>query len=149
MVTVSHVYDWLDTHERNSDGLFLVFGHKKTRLTSVKRVLIYAIRSLCSRFSYWNGSCFNSRRASWNDINVRPTGATRTEFYRAINQSKQRIVFTQTNVFARMMFGAALANNDIAGNGRLATEQLNTQAFADRITAVFGTTYTFLVCHFF
>ena len=48
-----------------------------------------------------------------------------------------------------MMLGAALTDNDIAGNSRLTTEQLHAQPFAVRIATVSGTTYAFLVCHCF
>ncbi len=64
----------------------------------------------------------NHRRTSWNNINVRTAIAAGTEFYGTIDQSENRVVFTKTNVFAGMMLGAALANDDVAGNGRLSTE---------------------------
>lgn len=58
------------------------------------------------------------------------------------------MVFAHADILAGVVNGAALAYYDIACFGILSTEELDTQTFAFRFTAVFRTTYTFLVCHF-
>jgi hypothetical protein len=58
------------------------------------------------------------------------------------------MVFTQAYVFAGVVNRTPLTNDDVTGNGLLAAEEFYTQSLADRVAAVLGTTYTFLVCHF-
>jgi hypothetical protein len=44
--------------------------------------------------------------------------------------------------------GAALANDDVAGNDCLAAEDLHAEALRLRIATVLAATACFLVCHF-
>lgn len=69
------------------------------------------------------------------------------EFNHAISQSENGEVFTNTNIFARMVNSATLANDDVASNSRLTTVDLYTKALALRIAAVFYRTFTFFMCH--
>jgi hypothetical protein len=69
------------------------------------------------------------------------------ENYNTIGSGEQGVIHPDAYVKTRMMLGATLADNDIAGNGLLAAEQLNAKAFAVRLAAVLGTSFTFLVCH--
>lgn len=74
---------------------------------------------------FFNRSRGYCRRASRNDVDIRPLIATGAEFYHAIDQSKQRKVFTQTHVFTGVVLRAALTNNNVAGNSRLTAEELH------------------------
>lgn len=58
------------------------------------------------------------------------------------------MVFAHADIFAGVVNGAALAYYDVACFCVLSTEELDTQTFTFRFTAVFRTTNTFLVCHF-
>jgi len=69
--------------------------------------------------------------------------------HRARYEGKQGVVFADADVFSRMVAGAALANNDVAGNGRLTSEDFNAQSFAFRFASVLRTADAFLVCHGF
>lgn len=57
------------------------------------------------------------------------------------------MVFTNAHVLSWMVFGSALAKDDVPCFGVLATEELNTKPFAYRIATVVGTSLSFLVCH--
>jgi hypothetical protein len=50
--------------------------------------------------------------------------------YGTFNQGKQGVIFPDSNVVTRMMPGAPLPDEDIAGFGNLSTEQFYTQSFA-------------------
>ncbi len=52
------------------------------------------------------------------------------EFNNTIAESEQRIVFSNTNIFTGMVNGTALTNDNVAGDCRLAAEDLYSQAFA-------------------
>lgn len=69
------------------------------------------------------------------------------EFNGAIGQCKQGPVFTNTNIFAGMVNGAPLTNEDIAIYCGLTAKDFNAQTLALRVAAVLYTTFTFLVCH--
>ena len=56
-------------------------------------------------------------------------------------------VNNHAHILTGVMYGTPLAYDDVAGYGSLSGEDLHAQAFAFRITAVLGTTDTFLVCH--
>jgi len=78
----------------------------------------------------WRRLCNDSRWTGRDDVYVRTAVPTGPELNDAINKGKQRIVFTQTYVFAGVMLRTPLTDNDIAGNSRLAAEQLYAQALA-------------------
>lgn len=44
----------------------------------------------------------------------------------AVNQSKQGVVFAHTDVFARVVNGASLTDDDVASLGELSTENFQT-----------------------
>ena len=65
----------------------------------------------------------------------------------SVRFGEQGVVASHADVLSCVVFGASLAYDDVAGYGSLSGEDLHAQAFAFRITAVLGTTDTFLVCH--
>lgn len=69
------------------------------------------------------------------------------EGHRAVYQCKKRVILAHAYMSTRMVFGAALANDDVAGNYTFTTEYLNAQAFAFRFTTVVRTADPFFVCH--
>ena len=48
------------------------------------------------------------------------------EVYHTVNESIQGVVLADTHVLTRVVLGAALANDDVAGDTLLATPDLNT-----------------------
>ena len=56
----------------------------------------------------------------------------------AIDKGEQRVVFAHAHVAAGAEFGAALANDDVAGNDPLAAKTLHAKALSIRITTVAG-----------
>lgn len=52
------------------------------------------------------------------------------ESHRTVYQGEQRVVFSHAYIRARMIFGAALTDNDIAGGYGLSAKDFNAQAFA-------------------
>ncbi|MEY3574351.1 MAG: hypothetical protein RLZZ617_949 [Bacteroidota bacterium] len=64
-----------------------------------------------------------------------------------VYQSEQGVVFANPHIATGMMTGTALADDDIAAVGQLSTKNLDAQAFTFRFAAVFGGSYTFLMCH--
>jgi hypothetical protein len=69
------------------------------------------------------------------------------EFNHAISQRKECEVSSYTNIFSCVILCAALANQDVAGNCRLAAVNFYTKTFALRITSVLYTAFTFFMCH--
>src|SRR3954466_3963526 len=61
---------------------------------------------------------------------LRPAG----ERHRAVDQRKDGVVAAEADILARMPLGAALADQDVAGNHLLAAELLDTEAPAFSIT---------------
>jgi hypothetical protein len=49
------------------------------------------------------------------------------EFHFTFNESKERVVFTHADIDAGVPFGAALADNDIAGEDLLAAKTLHAE----------------------
>jgi hypothetical protein len=50
------------------------------------------------------------------------------ELYRSVNESVERIVLTNANIVAWVVLRTALANNNVACNNFLATENLNAES---------------------
>src|ERR1700731_1035089 len=67
--------------------------------------------------------------------------------YDAIYKSKNCVIATQPDIFARQKFRSALANNDVPSHYLLAPKFLNAQTFADAVPSVLNTALTFLVRH--
>src|ERR1041384_5758471 len=78
---------------------------------------------------------------------VRFVFAALFELNRAVDESEERVVFADTHVSSRVVFGATLTNDDITCNGFLAAIYFNTETFAFRFAAVLYFTFTFFVCH--
>jgi len=64
-----------------------------------------------------------------------------------VHQGEQGVVFTNPHIATGMMTGTALADNDITAVGQLSAKNLDAQALTFRFAAVFGGSYTFLMCH--
>src|SRR6476620_7344884 len=71
------------------------------------------------------------------------------EFDAAVGQGKQRMIFGQADIGARVPFGAALARDNVAGENLLAAETLQAEPLTVRVAAVAGGSACFLVGHGF
>ncbi len=69
------------------------------------------------------------------------------EIYGSVYQCVECVVLANTYILARVVLRAALANDDVACNGFLATPNLNTKSLCCRFASVLRTTYTFFMCH--
>ena len=69
------------------------------------------------------------------------------KFNDTINFGMQAVIFTSVYIFTSIMFCASLANNNITSNSCLTTIYLNSKSFRFRLSSVFRTTYTLLMCH--
>ena len=65
----------------------------------------------------------------------------------AIDESKQRVIAADAHALTRMDVGAALTNQDVAGQNKLTVAALYAQTLGLGITAVLGRTYAFFMCH--
>src|SRR6185436_11463842 len=65
----------------------------------------------------------------------------------AVLEREQRVVGAQAHVRARAHGGAALADQDVAGENAFAAELLHAEALAVRFAAVTGTAACLFVCH--
>lgn len=90
---------------------------------------------------------YNYGSFSRNYVHNRPFIAAFAERYGTVDESKQRMIAAQPYVFAGVVFGAPLTNDNVTCDGRLTTENFDAQSLADAITAVLRTTDAFLVCH--
>lgn len=55
-----------------------------------------------------------------------------------VDQCENRVVFSNSDVFARMKLGAALSNDDAAGTNDLTLKSLDAESIRIRIAAVSG-----------
>src|SRR5687767_8477259 len=62
-------------------------------------------------------------------------------------QRKQGVILADADILARIIFGAALAHDDVAGEDRLAAELLHAKPLALGVAAVAGRAACFLMCH--
>src|ERR1019366_8854111 len=69
------------------------------------------------------------------------------ELNATVDQREQRVVPAQTDIAARMPFGAALARDNVAGDDFLAAKNLDSEALTARITAVARGSACFLMSH--
>src|SRR5688572_6260509 len=67
--------------------------------------------------------------------------------HRAVRDRKDGVVLAKTNAAARNPLGAALADDDVAGNDLLAAEFLDAESLALAVAPVLDGSLTFLVCH--
>jgi len=70
------------------------------------------------------------------------------EYYFTVYQREKRMIFTDTDILARVVLSTSLSYDDVTGDSILAAEDLHTQSFGMRFSTVLGATYPFLVCHF-
>jgi hypothetical protein len=59
------------------------------------------------------------------------------------------VINAHADIFAGIISGAALADNDVSGNSSLAIANLNAQAFGFRIAAKTRDASGFFMCHIF
>src|SRR6266851_8760947 len=69
------------------------------------------------------------------------------ELYEAGNEREKRVVLALTDVFSRLVLGAALAHQNCAGVDELPAKALDAQPLAVRIAAVCRGAAAFLMCH--
>ena len=65
----------------------------------------------------------------------------------AIDQSEQGVIAADADALTRMDVGAALTDQDVAGQNELTVAALDAEALGLGITTVLGRTYAFLMCH--
>src|SRR4029077_16416612 len=81
-----------------------------------------------------------------NRIDIDTTPAA-IEANAAVDERENRVVATESNVLARKELGAALANDNVAGQNRFAAKSFYTETLADAIAAVLNAALSFLMCH--
>jgi hypothetical protein len=69
------------------------------------------------------------------------------ELDHAIREGEQGVVATDADIRSGAEAGAALANNDVAGNNSLAAEFFHAEALADAIASVAYAALTFFMRH--
>jgi hypothetical protein len=65
----------------------------------------------------------------------------------AVNERENRVIATEADVFARLKFRTALANNDVAGKNHLAAKSFYAESLADAVAAVLNAALSFFMCH--
>ena len=63
------------------------------------------------------------------------------------SQGEESEILAQTDVASGMIFGSALAEDDVSGQYGLATKFLYSEPLTVAVPAVFGSTLSFFVCH--
>ena len=79
-------------------------------------------------------------------IDIHPT-ATVVKANFAVHEGEDGVVAAETDVLAGQELGAALADDDVAGDDGLAAEFLHAEAFAGAIAPVLDGSLTFLMSH--
>jgi hypothetical protein len=69
------------------------------------------------------------------------------ELHGAVDQREDGVVATDADIAAGLHLGAALADDDVAGDHGLAAELLDAETTARGIAAVAGRAACFLMCH--
>jgi len=69
------------------------------------------------------------------------------ELNNAICKCEYSEIFTQTNIFARVEFGATLPYNNVSGNSGLAAKDFYAKSFALGVAVILYAAFTFFVCH--
>ena len=69
------------------------------------------------------------------------------EFHNAVAESEEREIAAAADVFARVELGAALTDDDVAGENALAAIFFNTQILRIAVAAVTAAGLTFLMSH--
>src|SRR5262245_57865207 len=86
------------------------------------------------------------RRRNYDGIHIHPSSAA-IEAHIPVNQSKDCVIATETDVSSRQKLCAALTHNDVSGYNRLAAEFFHTQSFANAVATVFNTALSFFMSH--
>ena len=73
--------------------------------------------------------------------------ANALEMNAAINQSVQGVIAADADALTRMDVGAALTDQNVAGQNKLTVAALDAEALGLGITTVLGRTYAFFMCH--
>jgi len=63
------------------------------------------------------------------------------------SQGEESEILAQTDVASGMIFGSALAEDDVSGQYGLATKFLYSEPLTVAVPAVFGSTLSFFMCH--
>src|SRR5688500_5444033 len=82
------------------------------------------------------------------DADLVPGLALVLELHHAIDERVDRVVRAHSDVAARVPLGAALAENDVAGDDALAAELLDPAVFRVAVAAVAGRADAFLMSHY-
>lgn len=69
------------------------------------------------------------------------------EFDLSGGESVESEIFAQSDVASGMIFGSALAEDNVAGQNGFATEFLYPEPLTVAVPAVFGSTLSFFMCH--
>ena len=80
----------------------------------------------------------------WNDIHA---AAFAVEFYFAIDQCEERVVFALTDAFPGLELCAELAYEDVAGDNLFAAVSFDAAPLAIGIPTVAAGALTFFMCH--
>ena len=75
------------------------------------------------------------------------SSAFAVEFYFAIDECEEGVVFALADTFAGVEAGAQLSDEDVSGDDLLAAEAFDAAALAIGIAAVAAGTLTFFMCH--
>src|SRR5690606_5786259 len=76
-----------------------------------------------------------------------PVARLGREGHSAVDQREDRVILAQAHTRARMPLGAALADDDVAGDDGFAAELLDAETAAGGIATVAGRTACFLMGH--
>jgi hypothetical protein len=69
------------------------------------------------------------------------------ELYSAIGEGKKGVILPYPHIPARVVPGAPLPDDNVAGDHLLASKNLDSKPFALRLPAVLYLTFALLVCH--
>src|SRR5687767_7132032 len=115
-------------------------------MVSKKNLTIVKLKTFCNCqniFStYFSGGGFQRQYANEGFILF-----SLTKFNNSVGKCEQSEVSSDSNIFTCMILRTALANENIACDGRLAAVNFYTKAFTLRVTSILYTAFTFFVCH--
>src|SRR5438270_13827201 len=86
----------------------------------------------------------NLFRPNWIDVNA---ATSAIEPNTAVHERENRVIATEPDVFTRLKFRAALADNDVPRDHALAAEFFNAKPLANAVSAVFNTALSFFMSH--
>lgn len=71
------------------------------------------------------------------------------ELDHTVDEGEEGMIAADADILTGVVGGATLADDDVAGDALLATEDFDAKSFAFGFATVVGTTYTFFVSHIF